>query len=106
MADLGTVDASGWLLCGKTQKAWGWSAFGKTSCYHGDTTPKETPFFPPDECNNAQLVVVTCAYAYVLFQASNLISDGSELLLLVPSAAGLVGSIVLPVLGAVPDGMV
>merc|ERR1719163_2661765 len=44
-------------------------------------------------------------YAYVLFVASDLISDGSELLLLVPSVAGLVGSVVLPVLGAVPDGM-
>jgi hypothetical protein len=32
-------------------------------------------------------------------QASNLISDGSELLLLVPSLAGVVGSCVLPVLG-------
>lgn len=37
--------------------------------------------------------------------AAKLISDGSELLLLVPSVAGLVGSVVLPVLGAVPDGM-
>eukprot|EP00401_Gymnodinium_catenatum_P006415 CAMPEP_0117568866 /NCGR_PEP_ID=MMETSP0784-20121206/58362_1 /TAXON_ID=39447 /ORGANISM="" /LENGTH=542 /DNA_ID=CAMNT_0005366819 /DNA_START=139 /DNA_END=1767 /DNA_ORIENTATION=+ len=36
---------------------------------------------------------------------SNLISDGSELLLLVPEVAGLVGGVVLPVLGAVPDGM-
>eukprot|EP01033_Poteriospumella_lacustris_P008661 gene8662-6230_t len=33
-----------------------------------------------------------------------MISDGSELLLLVPAWAGLVGSVVLPVLGAVPDG--
>ena len=38
--------------------------------------------------------------------ASNLISDGSELLLLVPSMAGLVGSVVLPILGAVPDGAI
>merc|ERR1719163_1764602 len=44
-------------------------------------------------------------YAYVLFVASDLISDGSELLLLVPAVAGLVGSVVLPILGAVPDGM-
>ena len=29
---------------------------------------------------------------------------GSELLLLVPSLAGIVGSVVLPILGAVPDG--
>lgn len=33
-----------------------------------------------------------------------MIGDGAELLLLVPSLAGLVGSCVLPVLGAVPDG--
>jgi hypothetical protein len=42
----------------------------------------------------------------VLFVASNMISDGSELLLLLPSIAGIVGSCVLPVLGAVPDGMI
>lgn len=35
-----------------------------------------------------------------------MISDGSELLLLVPSMAGIVGSVVLPVLGAVPDGAI
>ena len=40
----------------------------------------------------------------MLYYASNLIGEGSELLLLVPSMAGLVGGVVLPVLGAVPDG--
>ncbi|CAM9345556.1 unnamed protein product [Choristocarpus tenellus] len=35
-----------------------------------------------------------------------MISNGSELLLLVPPVAGLVGSVVLPVLGAVPDGAI
>ena len=44
-------------------------------------------------------------YAYVLFNASNMISEGSELLLLTPYK-GLVGSVVLPVLGAVPDGAI
>uniref|UniRef100_A0A6U4FF05 EF-hand domain-containing protein n=1 Tax=Phaeomonas parva TaxID=124430 RepID=A0A6U4FF05_9STRA len=53
-----------------------------------------------------QLLFLLAAYGYILFQASNLISDGSELLLLVPSLAGLVGSCVLPVLGAVPDGAI
>lgn len=53
----------------------------------------------------AQIVFLTAMYGYVLFQASNLISDGSELLLLVPAAAPVVGSVVLPILGAVPDGM-
>jgi Ca2+/Na+ antiporter len=41
-----------------------------------------------------------------LYYASNLISEGSELLLLVPSMAGLVGGVVLPLLGAVPDGAI
>lgn len=46
------------------------------------------------------------AYGFVLFGASNLIKEGSELLLLVPSLAGIVGSVVLPILGAVPDGAI
>lgn len=65
----------------------------------------ETPFIPPDLTNNAQLVFLTLIYGVVLYQASNLIASGSELLMLVPAIAGLVGSIVLPILGAVPDGM-
>ncbi|CAE8586215.1 unnamed protein product, partial [Polarella glacialis] len=63
------------------------------------------PFPFPDNCNMAQIIFLTFMYAYVLFNASNLISDGSELLLLVPQLAPVVGSIVLPILGAVPDGM-
>jgi hypothetical protein len=51
-----------------------------------------------------QLLFLGGTYGYILCFASNLISDGSELLLLVPSMAGLIGSVVLPVLGAVPDG--
>ena len=35
-----------------------------------------------------------------------MISDGSELLLLVPQWAGLIGSVVLPFLGAVPDSAI
>jgi len=63
------------------------------------------PFVDPSTCTIAQLAFTACVYSYALFQASNLISDGSELLLLVPQWAPLVGSVVLPVLGAVPDGM-
>lgn len=51
-----------------------------------------------------QLLILLCAYGYVLFCGSNMISDGSELLLFIPSIAGIVGSVVLPILGAVPDG--
>ena len=46
------------------------------------------------------------SYGYVLYYASNLISEGSDLLMLIPSLAGLVGSVVLPLLGAVPDGAI
>eukprot|EP00127_Corallochytrium_limacisporum_P006187 Clim_evm4s221 gene=Clim_evmTU4s221 len=53
-----------------------------------------------------QVLFLLFAYGYVLFNASNLISEGSELLLLVPSLRHIVGSIVLPVLGAVPDGAI
>lgn len=52
-----------------------------------------------------QLVFLFAVYGWVLAYASDMISRGSDLLLLVPEYAGVVGSIVLPVLGAVPDGM-
>lgn len=45
-------------------------------------------------------------YGGVLYKASELIANGSELLLLVPSLRGIVGSVVLPILGAVPDGAI
>lgn len=61
---------------------------------------------PQDGYGFCQLTTLLIGYGYVLFVASNMISDGSELLLLVPSVAGIVGSCVLPVLGAVPDGMI
>ena len=61
---------------------------------------------PPDVYGFIQLLFLGGVYGYMLMYASNLISDGSELLLLVPSMAGMVGSIVLPILGAVPDGCI
>jgi len=62
-------------------------------------------FIEPEQLNALQLTCITVIYAVILYQASNLIASGSEFLLLVPSVAGIVGSIVLPVLGAVPDGV-
>jgi len=53
----------------------------------------------------AQVLIQTGLYGYVLFVAANMIGDGAELLLLVPAYAALVGSIVIPILGAIPDGM-
>ena len=53
-----------------------------------------------------QLLILLVVYGYILFWASNMISDGSELLMFVPSLKDLVGSVVLPILGAVPDGAI
>lgn len=71
------------------------------ACNTGDSV-----FISAEAMNDKQLLFVTAVYGYVLYQASNLIAEGSELLLFVPSVAGLVGSVVLPILGAVPDGMI
>jgi len=64
------------------------------------------PAIEATDVGNSGLFWLFLSYGAVLFYSSNLISDGSELLLLVPSLAGLVGSCVLPVLGAVPDGAI
>ena len=42
---------------------------------------------------------------YVLFAAANVIGDGSDILLTY-YGAGIVGGLIIPILGAVPDGMV
>lgn len=44
------------------------------------------------------------AYAYMIFFAGRLVSKGSEYLLTVLDA-GLVGGLVLPILGALPDAI-
>lgn len=64
------------------------------------------PSINAEEVGATGLMWLLISYGYVLFSASNLISEGSDLLLLVPSLAGLVGSVVLPLLGAVPDGAI
>lgn len=58
------------------------------------------------EVGSSGLLWLFFSYGYVLYQASGLIAEGSDLLLLIPSYAGLVGGVVLPLLGAVPDGAI
>eukprot|EP00299_Pterocystis_sp_00344_P016487 c8273_g2_i1.p1 GENE.c8273_g2_i1~~c8273_g2_i1.p1 ORF type:complete len:462 (+),score=97.44 c8273_g2_i1:940-2325(+) len=55
---------------------------------------------------DCQLLFLFVSFGYLLKIGCGLISDGAELLLLVPSCAGIVGSVILPVLGAVPDGAI
>jgi len=67
----------------------------------------EPPFSSSDWAwGMVQVLSIGAVYGYVLFQASTMLSDGSELLLLVPSLSGMVGSVILPILGAVPDGAI
>ena len=63
-----------------------------------------SPLKDPTEVGITGLLWLFLSYGFALFQGANLISEGSDLLLLVPSMAGLVGGVVLPLLGAVPDG--
>lgn len=51
-----------------------------------------------------QLLFLAAVYGFILMKASRIIADGSELLLLV-LPPGIVGALLLPVLGAVPDGL-
>jgi len=62
--------------------------------------------FPHDAYGKIQLLFMLVVYGFILSKSSAMISDGSELLLLIPALAGIVGSVVLPVLGAVPDGAI
>jgi hypothetical protein len=57
------------------------------------------------ELSLSQLAFLTTIYIYGLFWASNLISDGSELQLFIPACKGIIGSVILLVLGAIPDGV-
>eukprot|EP01064_Diplonema_japonicum_P015837 TRINITY_DN2377_c1_g1_i2.p1 TRINITY_DN2377_c1_g1~~TRINITY_DN2377_c1_g1_i2.p1 ORF type:complete len:530 (+),score=104.27 TRINITY_DN2377_c1_g1_i2:59-1648(+) len=65
----------------------------------------EPEVLPQDDYGLFQVLFLGAVYGYILFNASNMISEGSELLLLT-SAKDLVGSVVLPILGAVPDGAI
>lgn len=75
----------------------------------GDNCPPLSSYCTEEHAafyGGVQVFFLMLIYAFVLSWSSNMISDGSELLLLVPSWRGLVGSIVLPILGAVPDGAI
>lgn len=80
-----------------------------------DATPSSQPsllLFKALSCEASpvgglfQVALLLIVYAGILYKASEFIAHGSELLLLVPSFRGIVGSIVLPILGAVPDGAI
>lgn len=58
-----------------------------------------------EDCNwVGQLFIMAC-YGFILFKAAVLIGDGSEKLLLI-YGPGIVGGLLIPVLGAIPDGAI
>lgn len=60
---------------------------------------------PNTAYGDMQLAELFVAYAYLLYIGCTFISNGAELLMLTPYSK-LVGSCILPVLGAVPDGAI
>mmetsp|Transcript_9492 Transcript_9492/g.11878 ORF Transcript_9492/g.11878 Transcript_9492/m.11878 type:complete len:625 (+) Transcript_9492:49-1923(+) len=62
-------------------------------------------FIDPADVTDLQLLELFIAYAYLLYIGCTLISDGAELLMLTPYSK-LVGAVILPILGAVPDGAI
>jgi Ca2+/Na+ antiporter len=67
----------------------------------------EQKLVPDDGYGFVQLLFMAVVYGYILFTAANLIGDGSELLVLMgPSFEAIVGPVILPILGAVPDGAI
>jgi len=51
------------------------------------------------------LLFMTLVYGYILLTAAEQIGEGSELLL-TALGPGIVGGLVIPILGAIPDGMI
>lgn len=80
-----------------------------------ERTPSDSmlaTIFDPLHCDTSsfggflQVLLLLIVYGGILFKACQFIAHGSELLLLVPSLRGIVGSVVLPILGAVPDSAI
>jgi len=78
------------------------------ACANGEPAfyPGSSLFIDPAGMTPWQLFFTFLVYGYVLYISADMIGDGAELLLLVPGYADMVGSIVLPILGAIPDGMI
>ncbi len=63
-------------------------------------------FAVPNELHSgagtAQIVILLVAYSYVLMRASQLMSDGARLLILVRSVSSIMSGVLMPLVGAIP----
>lgn len=77
--------------------------FGKWGAPEGAECEEHYGFLPCSVSlgGNASLLVI---WGFMMLQAAQLLSDGSELLLTVMSP-GIIGGLVLPILGAFPDAL-
>merc|ERR1712166_595867 len=72
-----------------------------------DVTPMDKGGgIPDDGYGMVQLLFLGCIYGYVLYVGSGYIGDGAEELELIDSIKGIVGALIIPILGAVPDGAI
>lgn len=62
-------------------------------------------FVPPDDLGIVPQLFLMAAYGYILFTASKTMSDGCEMLLGI-YGPGIIGGLVIPILGAVPDSAI
>ena len=65
----------------------------------------DTTQLPATGFGDVQIIFLILIYGYVLYLSAKLIADGSELLAVVLDP-GLVGGLLLPVMGAVPDAAI
>jgi len=62
-------------------------------------------FPPPDDMTTGALFFMMMVYGFVLLKASQTIGDGCEMLVLL-YGPGIIGSLVIPILGALPDCLI
>ena len=66
-----------------------------------------TTYFPdPDSLNTTGLVIAMLVYGWILLQSADYIGDAAEdMLEKCPSYGKIIGALLVPILGAIPDGM-
>jgi len=62
-------------------------------------------FIDSDELEIIPLTFLLCVYGYILYSAATLIGGGSEILQNLYPDSSVVAGLLIPILGAVPDGM-